>query len=170
MKICIFGAKIIQIQNSTNLHMKNIYLFAAIAGIVSACQPKATTSAAPEAVTTVAPSPTPATPSPATNTGGKMELLPVAEFRKQVEATPNAQLIDVRTPAEVAQGALPNAKNVDFRAPNFKEELAKLDKTKPLYIYCQRGGRSASAAQVANELGFQHVIDMEGGYEAYTAK
>ena len=144
--------------------MKNIYLFAAIVGIVSACQPKTTTSATPEAAATVA------TPAVSANANHVTELLPVAEFLKRVEATPNAQLIDVRTPAEVAQGALPNAKNIDFRAANFKEELLKLDKTKPLYIYCQRGGRSASATQVANELGFQNVMDMEGGYEAYTAK
>lgn len=158
MKICTFAAKITQIQNSTNLHMKNIYLFAAIAGIVSACQPKVTTTE-PAATTT----------APAT-TAGKMELLSATEFRKRVEAASNVQLIDVRTPAEVAQGALPNAKNIDFNAANFKEELVKLDKTQPVYIYCQRGGRSASAAQAAHDLGFQHVIDMEGGYEAYSAQ
>lgn len=86
------------------------------------------------------------------------------EFDKQLAKSGNVQLLDVRTPEEYSEGHLAKAANVDYKNPDFKEKIAKLDKGKPVYVYCLSGGRSAAAATALHESGFKEVYDMKGGY------
>lgn len=86
------------------------------------------------------------------------------EFEKQLTKSTDAQLLDVRTPGEYGEGHLAKAANVDYKSPDFKEKIAKLDKNKPVYVYCLSGGRSAAAATALHESGFKEVYDMKGGY------
>lgn len=86
------------------------------------------------------------------------------EFEKQLAESGNVQLLDVRTPEEYGEGHLAKAANVDYKNPDFKEKIAKLDKSKPVYVYCLSGGRSAAAATALHESGFKEVYDMKGGY------
>lgn len=72
-------------------------------------------------------------------------------------------LIDVRTPGEYEQGHLENALNINIADESFKEEVGKLDKSEPVYVYCKVGGRSAKAASMLEEMGFEQVYDLEGG-------
>ena len=61
----------------------------------------------------------------------------VAEFR----ATPNALLVDVRTPEEYAEGHIPGSVNIPLAAlPARMDELGELDR--PLFVHCLSGGRS----------------------------
>ncbi|GGM75656.1 thioredoxin [Dyadobacter beijingensis] len=86
------------------------------------------------------------------------------EFEKQLAKSGSAQLLDVRTPEEYEEGHLAKAANVDYKSPDFKEKIAKLDKNKPVFVYCLSGGRSAAAATALHENGFNEVYDMKGGY------
>ncbi|NNE77709.1 MAG: rhodanese-like domain-containing protein [Pricia sp.] len=55
----------------------------------------------------------------------------------------DAQLIDVRTPEEFSAGHIDGAVNINYlSSESFTENINKLDKTKPVYVYCQMGGRS----------------------------
>ena len=49
-------------------------------------------------------------------------------------------------------------------------ELVKkrFDKSIPLIIYCEGGGRSAMAASNLRKNGFKTIYDLEGGYESYS--
>lgn len=76
-----------------------------------------------------------------------------------------AQLIDVRTANEYAQGKISNAVNIDYFSSNFSELISKLDKNKFTLVYCAAGGRSASAAKEFKKLGFKKVYDLKGGYD-----
>ncbi|MBS1488433.1 MAG: rhodanese-like domain-containing protein [Bacteroidetes bacterium] len=55
---------------------------------------------------------------------------------------------------------------IDFYRDDFKEKVAKLDKSKPVFVYCLAGGRSKSAAKIMADLGFAAVYDLSGGYRA----
>ena len=44
------------------------------------------------------------------------------------------QLIDVRTPAEFAEGHLKNPKNIDFYSPDFALQIEALDKSIPVIL------------------------------------
>lgn len=79
-------------------------------------------------------------------------------------------IIDVRTPAEFESGHLENAVNINFFAPDFKDQLENLDKTQPVSVYCKVGGRSAKAAEVMKDMGFEEVYDLEGGIRNWKKK
>jgi phage shock protein E len=86
-----------------------------------------------------------------------------AEFQTLIKSKTNAIILDVRTPNEVAQGIIKNAKKIDFYDKNFKAELDKLDKSKPVLIYCRSGRRSGIAMSTMRELGFSEVYNLQGG-------
>ena len=45
-----------------------------------------------------------------------------------------AYLVDVRTPEEFDGGHLQYSQNINFNSPDFKAQIAKLDKSKPVYL------------------------------------
>lgn len=98
------------------------------------------------------------------------DVLEAGDFKRKLAANPGAVVLDVRTPEEVAEGALPGAVNINFNAPDFKEKIAGLDKTKPYFVYCKVGGRSGKAATLMNESGFQEVHNLKGGYDAWVGQ
>jgi len=93
--------------------------------------------------------------------------LNVDEFQKKLALSSNAMIIDVRTLGEFDGGHLSDAKNIDWNGNGFETEIVKLDKTKPLFVYCLVGGRSASAANKMRSLGFKEVYEMQGGIMAW---
>jgi len=86
------------------------------------------------------------------------------EFESKISDSQQVQLIDVRTPAEFEDGHLKNSKNLDYKSPDFKEEIKRLDKNKPVFVYCLSGGRSALASKALVENGFSQVYELKGGY------
>lgn len=76
-------------------------------------------------------------------------------------------IVDVRTPEEFANGALPKAVNISVTSLDFPFEINKLDKEKPVMIYCKAGSRSARAAVTMKALGFDTIYELEGGYTAW---
>lgn len=74
-----------------------------------------------------------------------------------------AVVLDVRRADEFAGGHLPGAINIDVTAPDFARRAAALDKTRPTYVYCRSGARSAKAAEQLTKDGFTTVANMLGG-------
>ena len=99
--------------------------------------------------------------------GQQTQTINADEFEKQIIATKSEQLIDVRTPQEFAENRIKDAQNIDFRSPNFRKEIEKLDKTKPVLIYCQSGVRSGNALAVFQKAGFNIVYNLNGGINAW---
>lgn len=93
----------------------------------------------------------------------KTKTIEAQIFSEKIIQTPNAQIIDVRTPQEFSSYHLDNAINIDWLGTSFEKEVAKLDPKKPVFIYCKAGGRSQSAHEKLNELGFTTVYEMKGG-------
>ena len=92
----------------------------------------------------------------------KNSLLP-QEFASKLKSSANPVVLDVRTPGEFASGHLAQAKNIDWNGNNFEKQVASLNKSNPVFVYCLRGGRSASAADKMRSMGFKSVIELEGG-------
>ena len=82
-------------------------------------------------------------------------------------AAPGTTVIDVRTPAEFAQGHLPGAVNVDVSAPDFASRIAALDHAGSYAVYCHSGNRSAAAVAAMTGAGFTHVYHLAGGIGAW---
>ncbi len=97
-------------------------------------------------------------------TKGNYASLEPQGFASVADSLTDEQLIDVRTPAEFSAGHLAGAKNIDWNnTDQFKQEAAKLDKTKPVMVYCRTGGRSSDAAEWLKKEGFTNVYDMKAG-------
>jgi len=79
-------------------------------------------------------------------------------------------LIDVRTPEEFEAGHIDNAQNMNWFDKDFTKKMKAIDKKETVYVYCKKGGRSAKAAQLLDSLGYKKVIDLVGGYDAYSQK
>src|SRR5882762_2605154 len=87
-------------------------------------------------------------------TGQKTETsLSPKDFNIKFKNTPKAILLDVRSVAEVKDGALPNARNIVYD-DSFSNKLGGLSKETPIFVYCAAGKRSAKAAEILEEKGF----------------
>lgn len=117
---------------------------------------------------------TPAPPAPQTATAIKHVTAPEAAKALSEAETAAANtsgkpitVIDVRTPGEFAAGHIKGAQNVDIASPEFKTNLAKLDRSGTYLVHCAAGGRSTRSLSVLKELGFKSLIHLDGGLNSW---
>lgn len=79
----------------------------------------------------------------------------------------NATLLDVRTPAEVAQGMIAGAKHINVHDKDFDSRIKELDLSKPVFVYCKSGGRSMRAAKMLQDAGCTLIYNLDGGITAW---
>lgn len=96
-------------------------------------------------------------------TKGEVIALNAVEFNQQLSTTADKQIVDVRTPSEFETGFIAGAVNYNINDPQFNKQIESLDKSKPVFVYCLSGGRSASAAEKMKDMGFEHIYEMRGG-------
>jgi rhodanese-related sulfurtransferase len=90
------------------------------------------------------------------------------DWAEGLVAASEAIVLDVRTEEEFESGFIPNAINIDIRmGAGFIDELNKLDKTVPYYVYCRSGARSAQAVQIMQDMGFVFSYNLLGGILAW---
>ena len=98
------------------------------------------------------------------NNKGEFKLLEYQSYKSHIENN-SVQLFDVRTPEEYNLGHINGAVNIDFKNEEiFYRSFEKLDKSKPVYLYCRSGNRSKKSADILIELGFSKVYDLNGGF------
>lgn len=98
----------------------------------------------------------------------KVSIVSKEEYAQAIKKG-KVQLVDVRTAREFNAGHIKGAKNFDlFSSSQFKNGFEKLDKSKPVYLYCQSGNRSQKAAGRLVSMGFEEIIDLAGGYGAWS--
>src|SRR5262245_9143047 len=86
-----------------------------------------------------------------------------AELAREKPST----LVDVRFPGEWAQGAIPGAVHIPL--DQLEERLAEIPRDGRVAVYCQSGLRSSTAASLLEQAGFGDVLDLVGGYAAWSA-
>jgi len=99
----------------------------------------------------------------------KFKTVDVAEFAEAVADT-SYVVLDVRTPAEYAEGHIPGTHfNIDVLEDNYTETALKtLPKDKPVALYCRSGNRSKNAARILAENGYQ-VLELGTGFRGWSA-
>lgn len=89
--------------------------------------------------------------------------LVTAEEMQAILKLEDVQLVDVRTSKEYEETHIANSQNIDFMSPTFDVDIMKLNKDKPVILYCKSGRRSAKCAKKMIEAGFEKIYDLEGG-------
>lgn len=87
----------------------------------------------------------------------------VAAFSTPAFAAKTAKdvvILDVRTDEEFAETHVKGAQQIDFRSADFKEKIAKLDKTKTYKVYCRSGNRSGKAIDMMKDMGFKDLENL----------
>ena len=74
-------------------------------------------------------------------------------------------LVDIRTPAEVSQGAIPGAMELPMHLIPLR--MSELPKDKDVVLYCRSGARSYQAFAYLLQQGHQRVLNLRGGIIAW---
>ncbi len=99
----------------------------------------------------------------------KASIQEVDAVEAQDQLARGALPLDVREPDEVEQGHLPGALAIPRGFLEARIEAAVPDKARPLLVYCAGGARSAFAAKTLQDLGYQQVVSLAGGFAAWKA-
>ncbi len=105
----------------------------------------------------------------ACSTGQEAQTVDAKTFQNLIDSLPDEVVVDVRTTPELIAGIIPQAIQMDYNAPDFEKQIDKLDKNKPVMLYCATGGRSASAGKILIEKGFKKVYNLDGGINGWRA-
>jgi rhodanese-related sulfurtransferase len=94
--------------------------------------------------------------------GNKVKRISPAEVKSLLATPEKGILLDVRTPAEHRQIRIPGSILIPLNMiASGAPEMLK-DKNKPVYVYCQSGARSSSAARTLSSMGYTEVYDLGG--------
>lgn len=100
----------------------------------------------------------------------KVQHVNPQEFQNLMKTAPDKVILDVRTPGEFASGHIPGAININISDAGFAEAVSALDTSKPVFVYCLAGGRSASATDIMSGMGFQNIIDLSSGFMQWSSQ
>lgn len=100
----------------------------------------------------------------------EIAIVDAPTFLKKMEVVSQPQLVDVRTPEEFNAEHIPGATNINWNGASFVSESEKLDKTKPVFVYCKSGGRSHKAVEKLKELGFETIYELDGGFMQWSSE
>ena len=92
--------------------------------------------------------------------------IPADALRDELQARPQAALIDVREESEYAAGHVVGAEHLGKGVIERDIEARHPDKLQPLYLYCGGGFRSALAALAIKQMGYRQVTSVDGGWRA----
>jgi rhodanese-related sulfurtransferase len=92
--------------------------------------------------------------------------LDAAAFAAAAQA-PETVILDVRTPAEFAEGHIAGAVNIDVQSPDFTSQVAALDPNVPYAVYCRSGNRSQVALDLMAQMGITDAYHLGGGVGAW---
>src|SRR6266566_905041 len=89
------------------------------------------------------------------------------DLQRRLKSDAPPAVIDVRDPDEYRDGHIEAASNISRGFLEFRIAGAVSDPTTPIVLYCQTGLRSVLAAKALKELGYQTVINLQGGYQKW---
>ena len=99
----------------------------------------------------------------------KFKIVDANQFGEFIKDT-TVTLVDVRTPAEHAEGYIPGTDfNIDVLEDTYtKIATETLPKDKPVALYCRSGNRSKTAARILADKGYE-VVELGTGFRGWVA-
>jgi sulfur-carrier protein adenylyltransferase/sulfurtransferase len=94
---------------------------------------------------------------------GEIDEVDASRAREIIEEN-SAAIVDVRERDEWDEGHIPGALHVPRGNLESRIENAVPEKSRQVVVYCSGGNRSAFAAKTLEELGYEHVVSLAGGF------
>lgn len=102
----------------------------------------------------------------ASSSGERIAEISVEKYQAKLQAgSPSMFYIDVREEDEFAEGHIPGTRNIPLSELGL--HLSELQGASRIYLSCQSGRRSATAAKTLQYLGFGDVVNVSGGFGAW---
>ena len=86
---------------------------------------------------------------------------------KRLQANAQAQMVDVREPAEYGAGHIPGAINIPLRT--LAQHLDQIERDRPVVLYCSSGYRSAMGVVTLHLLGYDNVQGFPPSFAGWKA-
>lgn len=101
-----------------------------------------------------------------------MQEVQASELARFIASNPEAILLDVREPWEVALAAicLPGIKSLAIPMNEVPQHLAALSSNQPVVCVCHHGIRSAQVARYLTQAGLSNVVNLRGGIDAWSTQ
>jgi rhodanese-related sulfurtransferase len=81
------------------------------------------------------------------------------------DASKDIRLIDVRSPTEIAHGAISRAESLPLHLLPLQADA--IEKSSTVVFYCRSGARSAQACAFLAARGYEQVFNLRGGIVAW---
>jgi sulfur-carrier protein adenylyltransferase/sulfurtransferase len=94
----------------------------------------------------------------------EIDEISTIDAHERLESSDESLFVDVREPDEWDEGHIPGAIYTGRGRLEQRIEGLVPDKSRPLVVYCSAGSRSAFAAKALEELGYEHVVNLAGGF------
>jgi sulfur-carrier protein adenylyltransferase/sulfurtransferase len=94
----------------------------------------------------------------------EIDEVDVPQARELLDAPDRPLVVDVRELDEWTEGRIPGAIHIPRGNLESRIEQAAPDRAQPIFLYCAAGNRSAFAAKSLEELGYENVVSLAGGY------
>jgi molybdopterin/thiamine biosynthesis adenylyltransferase/rhodanese-related sulfurtransferase len=99
-----------------------------------------------------------------TQVKAEIDEVNAAETRSLLDSPEPPLLVDVRERDEWEEGHLPGAIHIPRGSLESRIEQAARDRGRQIVVYCAAGNRSAFAAKTLDELGYERVHSLAGGF------
>ena len=90
-----------------------------------------------------------------------------AELKKRLDAGEPVVVVDVRDPDEYRDGHIEGSANISRGFLEFRIGTVASEPSTPIVLYCQTGLRSVLAARQLKELGYEQVVNLQGGFQKW---
>ncbi|OGK82586.1 MAG: molybdopterin biosynthesis protein MoeB [Candidatus Rokubacteria bacterium GWC2_70_16] len=90
-----------------------------------------------------------------------------AELKKRLDAGEPVVVVDVRDPDEYRDGHIEGSANISRGFLEFRIGTVAPEPSTPIVLYCQTGLRSVLAARQLKELGYERVVNLQGGFQKW---
>ena len=99
----------------------------------------------------------------------RIKEVSTADVRQMQERGEQPVLLDVREPNETALGRAKGAVVIPRGTLEGAIE-ARVPRERPVVIYCASGNRSALAADTLQQMGYENVTSLRGGFRAWATE
>jgi hydroxyacylglutathione hydrolase len=97
----------------------------------------------------------------------RTERITAATLAEQLASTNPPAVLDVRAEKEREAGHIPGSLHIPVN--HLRERLSEIPSDRPVVVHCAGGYRSAIACSVLEQAGRTNMIDLVGGYGAWSA-
>ena len=94
------------------------------------------------------------------NAENEIQVITAKEMQELSEIN-DVQLVDFNAPVKQEEALIEDSQNIDYLSPSFEQDLEKLDKSKPVIVYCESANLITKCKEKMIDAGFVKIYDLD---------